>query len=202
MSIFLRRSSCSSCLLRFSSYRSFYTSYLHYSSVSSSSSHSTPFDADSTLIKPGVQHKVVHSSKGKREQNRVKSKGADAPRRNLLERTKVQEYLDYVASTNTSVVLADIERCRPQNHSEPGTPKYESEYSTLLENLVRSFSSKQLQRFLELYNLDPPVKRTKWNYAASIIERQWNWPSLVDIQKRQKDWSEVTYECVGFFVSK
>jgi hypothetical protein len=118
--------------------------------------------------------------------------------RNLLEQTKVQEYLDFVASTNDIVTLADIERCRPPEHGTPGTPKYESDYNTLLDTLGRSFSTKQLRRFLHLYQLDLPRKRTKWQYAASIIERQWGWPSLTEIQKQQRDWTEVTYASRSF----
>lgn len=119
-------------------------------------------------------------------------------RRNLLEHTKVQEYLDFVASANNTVTLADIERCRPPFHGAPGTPKYETDYNSLLETLVRSFSTKQLRQFLHLYQLDPPRKRTKWHYAASIIERQWGWPSLTEIQKQQRDWTEVLYKCRSF----
>lgn len=118
----------------------------------------------------------------------------EEPRPNLLEKTKVQDYLDYVASTNNSVTLEDIERCKPKMQATPGTPEYAEDYNSTLETLVRSFSKVQLARFLELYGLEPPVKRTKWLYAESIIERQWKWPSLTDIQKRQRDWSEVTYK--------
>ena len=118
--------------------------------------------------------------------------------RNLLEQTKVQEYLDFVASTNDAVTLADIERCRPSEHGVPGTPKYESDYNSLLDSLVRSFSTKQLRQFLHLYQLDLPRKRTKWHFAASIIERQWGWPSLTEIQKQQRDWTEVTYASRSF----
>jgi hypothetical protein len=120
--------------------------------------------------------------------------------RNLLEQTKVQEYLDFVASTNDSVTLADIERCRPLEHGVPGTPKYESDYNSLLDTLVRSFSTKQLRQFLHLYQLEHPKKPTKWHSAASIIERQWGWPSLTEIQKQQRDWTEVTYGSGSFFV--
>jgi hypothetical protein len=120
--------------------------------------------------------------------------------RNLLEQTKVQEYLDFVASTNDSVTLADIERCRPLEHGVPGTQKYESHYNSLLDTLVRSFSTKQLRQFLHLYQLERPRKHTKWHYAACIIERQWGWPSLPEIQKQQRDWTEVTYRSGSFSV--
>jgi len=113
------------------------------------------------------------------------------PRRNLLEQTKVQDYLDFVASTNNTVALADIERCRPPEHGAPGTPKYENDYNSLLDTLVRSFSTKQLRQFLHLYQLGLPRKRTKWHYAMSIIERQWGWPSLSEIQEQHRDWTQV-----------
>lgn len=118
------------------------------------------------------------------------------PTRNILEQSKVQDYLDFVAATKDTITLADIERYRPPSYSTPGTLQYEADYNALLDNLVRSFSGKQLRIFLDLYKLSPPTKRTKWYYAVQIIEEQWHWPSLTQIQKEQRDWSEVAYECM------
>ncbi|KAF8898633.1 hypothetical protein BD779DRAFT_1484892 [Infundibulicybe gibba] len=115
------------------------------------------------------------------------------PRRNILEQSKVQEYLDYVAA-NSTITLDDIERYRPRDYPQVDGKQYEADYTALLETLVRSFSAKQLQKFVELYGLDPPTKRTKWNYAASIIENRWHWPSLTGIQKQRRDQTEVSHE--------
>lgn len=116
-------------------------------------------------------------------------------RRNLLDPTKVEEYLAFVKATKTSVTLEDIERCQPRTHGPPGSQKYETDYNALLNTLVRSFSTKQLRTFVRLYSLQPHLthsKRTKWDYAVAIMEQQWNWPSLTEIQKEQRDWTEVT----------
>ncbi|KAF8225081.1 hypothetical protein L208DRAFT_1409162 [Tricholoma matsutake] len=164
-------------------------------------------NADSLFAEPSPDHlqqseeiqtpTVVNSTRkiatGRLAKKSLRPKEEIISHRNLLEQTKVQEYLDFVASTSNTVTLADIERCRPPEYGAPGTSEYESDYNLLLDTLVRSFSTKQLRRFLHLYQLDLPKKRTKWHYAASIIERQWGWPSLTEIQKQQRDWTEVTY---------
>jgi hypothetical protein len=191
MSVFLRRSLCSSCLcLHTKPHISPFAIRQH-----SSSAHSPALKAvqafeprkararDSTATSIGFQKNLKKPTKDRKP---------SVPRPNILEQTKVQDYLDYVASTNNSVTLEDIERCRPKTHALPGTLDYAEDYNAAMENLVRSFSKLQLGRFLELYGLKPPAKRTKWYYAETIIEGQWKWPSLTDIQKRQRDWSEMT----------
>lgn len=192
MSVFLRRSLSSSCP-RFQHSASYnITSTLRRQSLST---HNLAPDA-SQALEPR-KRKARHSTgkeplkKPRKPKNDVEP---EKPRPNLLEQTKVQDYLDYVASTNNSVTLDDIERCKPKIHATPGTPEYVEDYKSTMESLVRSFNKVQLARFLELYGLEPPVKRTKWFYAESIIEHQWKWPSVTDIQKRQRDWSEVTYK--------
>jgi hypothetical protein len=144
--------------------------------------------------KKGIERQAKKESAGLKEKL--------TSHRNLLEHTKVQEYLDFVASSNNTVTLADIERCRPPVHGNPGTPEYETDYNSLLDTLVRSFSAKQLRQFIHLYQLDPPKKRNKWHHAVSIIERQWGWPSLTAIQKQQRDWTEVSYKCRSFSWSR
>lgn len=115
--------------------------------------------------------------------------------RNLLDQSKVQEYLDYVASTDAGATLEDLEKCRPTRRSSPDTPQYEKEYNALLDTLVRSFSKDQLRHFLQLYGLGAPAKKTKWQFAVSIIETQWEWPSLTEIQRKRRDWTEVSTIC-------
>lgn len=127
-----------------------------------------------------------------------KKRSKQAAKKNLLETTKVQEYLDYVTATKRTVTLADIERCQPRGHGTPGSRQYESDYNALLDTLVRSFSKDQLQRFTKMYHLDMPKQRTKWIFAATIMERQWNWPSLPKIQKQQRDWTEVSFKSTSY----
>lgn len=133
-------------------------------------------------------------TKAPKSKNIKSDEGDSVPRRNLLEQSKIEDYLDFVASTKHSVTLADVERCRPPTHGRPGTPEYEADYTTLLDTLVRSFSQAQLRRFLKLYNVSPPPRPTKWTLAVAIMEKQWNWPSLTKIQRDHRDWTEVTTE--------
>ncbi|KAF9460791.1 hypothetical protein BDZ94DRAFT_1222387 [Collybia nuda] len=192
MSVLLRRSTCSSCLRLEHNIKHTVSSLRCRRSLSTRTSVDTiqPFRAQTVVTRRSTT--IGREEVGKRKPRDYL--GIEELRPNLLEQTKVQDYLDYVASTNNSVTLEDIERCKPKMRAIPGTPEYAEDYNLLLENLVRSFSKVQLARFLELYSLEPPVKRTKWCYAETIIERQWKWPSLTDIQKRQRDWSEVTYK--------
>jgi hypothetical protein len=145
--------------------------------------------------KVGAAHKRSDLDPHEKLPKRNKRKKAPPPHRNLLDETKVEQHLAFVKATKTTVTLADIERCQPPKHSHPGSQQYETDYNTLLDTLVRSFSTKQLRTFVQLYNLEPHLthwKRTKWDYAVSIIEHQWNWPSLTQIQKEQRDRTEVT----------
>ena len=116
-------------------------------------------------------------------------------RRSLLEKTKLEEYLQHIASTSRQVSLADIERCRPMTSPAVDDSDYEQKYTALSETLVRSFSFNQLEQFLGLYQLEPPAKRNKWHFAVTIIEEAWKWPSLSRTKKAKREWSEIVYEC-------
>ncbi|KAG2118417.1 hypothetical protein DEU56DRAFT_140884 [Suillus clintonianus] len=114
--------------------------------------------------------------------------------RNPLEPTRVDLYLASIHAAGLEPTLDDIERCRPKRHSSPESFKYAEEYNNLLDTLCRSFSKDQLRKFTELYNLDPiwtRSSRRKVEYAESIMEKQWNWPSLKEIERRQRDKTEV-----------
>ncbi|KAG0708968.1 hypothetical protein DFH29DRAFT_889946 [Suillus ampliporus] len=114
--------------------------------------------------------------------------------RNPLEPTRVDLYLASIHAAGLEPTLDDIERCRSKRHSSPESSKYAEEYNNLLDTLCRSFSKDQLRKFTELYNLDPiwtRSSRRKVEYAESIMEKQWNWPSLKEIERRQRDKTEV-----------
>ncbi|KAG1755176.1 uncharacterized protein EDB91DRAFT_277723 [Suillus paluster] len=114
--------------------------------------------------------------------------------RNPLEPTRVDLYLASIHAAGLEPTLDDIEHCRPKRHSSPESSKYAEEYNNLLDTLCRSFSKDQLRKFTELYNLDPiwtRSSRRKVEYAESIMEKQWNWPSLKEIERRQRDKTEV-----------
>lgn len=114
--------------------------------------------------------------------------------RNILRFTKAESYLASIQAVGLEPTLTDVEKFRPAKHSRPDTSKYAEEYGDLVDALCRAFSKDQLRRFTVLYKLDPKwsrAKRRKVEYAESIIEQQWGWPSLRDIEKKRIDRTEV-----------
>ncbi|KAG9314451.1 hypothetical protein JVU11DRAFT_5248 [Chiua virens] len=114
--------------------------------------------------------------------------------RNPLDPTRLDRYLSSVRTADLEPTLDDVGRYKPQSFSRPDSPQYAAEYTNLLESLCRSFSKDQLRRFAELYKLDPiwtRVRRRKTEYAESIIEKAWGWPSLKEIERKQRDTTEV-----------
>ncbi|KAH7883685.1 hypothetical protein F5I97DRAFT_2042628 [Phlebopus sp. FC_14] len=114
--------------------------------------------------------------------------------RSPLEPTRVDRYLASIRAAGLEPTLEDVERCRPERHSRPDSSRYAEEYNDLVDTLCRSFSKGQLRRFTELYKLGPMWSRSsrrKAEYAESIIERQWGWPSLKEIERKQKDRTEI-----------
>ncbi|KAI6031743.1 hypothetical protein BKA83DRAFT_4204738 [Pisolithus microcarpus] len=111
-----------------------------------------------------------------------------------LDFTRVENYLTSIRSTGLQPTIEDIEGFRPSRHSRPGTKKYANEYRDLLDTLCRAFSKDQLRNLIELYKLDPwwsRAKRKKMEYAESIIEQGWGWPSLKELEERHVARTEV-----------
>ncbi|KAJ7070929.1 hypothetical protein C8F01DRAFT_1108362 [Mycena amicta] len=98
----------------------------------------------------------------------------------------IQEHLDNISQTSTSVVLHDLERLRPASHASPESPIYASEYTDLLQRLTSAFNADQLRQFLKLYNIPLPTDRKKGPLAIAIIEKQWNWPALAAIREQER----------------
>lgn len=147
---------------------------------------------------------TVPNSKLKRRAPKTSTKtliaSPELDSRSLLQETKLDEYLQHIASTSHEVTLEDIERYKPIKFpSGSSSVDYEQQYNSLLESLVHSFSFDQLRRFLDLYHLDPPAKRNKWHLAAAIIEHQWKWPSLTKAKKIYKDRTEIVYKCTSSY---
>ncbi|KAG5652170.1 hypothetical protein H0H81_006010 [Sphagnurus paluster] len=167
---------------------------------------SRPFSSTHTRARPvpgPIESLSLSSSKSKAQRKRKtvapppkqdRDVTTQEPLRNLLKETKLQDYLNHIASTSEQVTLADIERYRPSKYAEPHSPSYEEEYHSLVETLVRSFSLNQLRTFLDMYHLTPPTKRTKWELAVTIVERQWNWPSLTIVKNEKREWTEVVHQ--------
>jgi hypothetical protein len=112
----------------------------------------------------------------------------------LLEETKVENFLASL-SDQAAISLEDIERHKPSTHAPPSSPQYEEDYNNLLTHLCASFSKNQLRELGEMYGLDPALFRKnklKVQYAVAIIEKQWGWPSLLEVKKHNELWS--TYD--------
>jgi hypothetical protein len=95
------------------------------------------------------------------------------------------EFLQYVQD-KADITLVDLESFRPKSHPPIATAEYEAAYQTLMDKLDRSFTSKQLRRFLDVYGMRVSSKTRKRVAAATIIEKQWGWPSLTESQKLAK----------------
>lgn len=181
------RSLCSSCL-RWRHHR-FYVTHVAAATSAFATNRETPSSGPSHAPEKVIRQKgfrVPIDSNG----------GQPTPlqSRNPLEPTRVDLYLASIHAAGLEPTLDDIERCRPKKHSSPESSKYAEEYNNLLDTLCRSFSKDQLRKFTELYQLDPVWTRTsrrKVEYAESIIEKQWNWPSLKEIERRKRDRTEV-----------
>ncbi|KZT30476.1 hypothetical protein NEOLEDRAFT_1237729 [Neolentinus lepideus HHB14362 ss-1] len=91
----------------------------------------------------------------------------------------------------TPLTLEDLERYRPQTRPDPEDSKYPHAYNRLVDTLNRAFAKRQLQKFAAMYGLDIPSKFTKLEVMEAIVERQWEWPTLAEVEKQKRDRSEV-----------
>lgn len=115
------------------------------------------------------------------------AKGQLINTRNPLDENKLEGHLRSVAAAGSQITLQDVEGYRPQTQPSITLLEYESQYNLLVQRLVRSFSLEQLTQVLELYHLQPPPKPTKRKCARSIVEQEWNWPSLADVRRKKTD---------------
>jgi hypothetical protein len=105
--------------------------------------------------------------------------------------SKTESYLLSLLTDGVTPTLHDLERLRPPEHSDPRSRKYALEYSALLDNICRSFSNDQLRIFTQQYGLQLGSKRRKISYAEAIVEKAWQWPSLRELKRAQRDRTEV-----------
>ncbi|KAG6842572.1 hypothetical protein C0991_000098 [Blastosporella zonata] len=172
MSVLLRRSLCLSCP-RSTLARSF---------------SSTPLFLRPEAITNGAT-KLKKTRKSKEKDPEL----TGPPTRNLLEESKLQEFLDNLASKQ-DISLKDFEReYKPFRRPGKGEPNYENEYNKVVERLLRSFSLVQLRNLVQLYDIDTPGKISKRRAAAMIIEDKWRWPSPTSIRQENSD-AETIYE--------
>ncbi|KAI0673458.1 hypothetical protein C8Q78DRAFT_1076468 [Trametes maxima] len=109
--------------------------------------------------------------------------------------SRVQSYLARINATGLEPTLEDLERCRPRVQPPPNSQQYVEAYTELLNTLCRSFTKEQMRGFL-VQTLGTSrhcgTHRKKAEYAESIIEQLWKWPTLKDLEKAKRDRTEVT----------
>jgi hypothetical protein len=109
-----------------------------------------------------------------------------------LRPSKTESYLLSLLTDAVMPTLHDLERLKPSEHSDPLSKEYPLEYSTLLDNICRSFSSDQLRIFSRQYGLRLGSKRRKITYAEAIVEKAWQWPSLGELKRAPRDHTDMT----------
>ena len=105
--------------------------------------------------------------------------------------SKTESYLLSLLEDGATPTLHDLEQLKPPQHSDPRSTKYALEYRTLLDNICRSFTGDQLRSFAQNYGLQLGLKRRKMAFAEAIVEKAWQWPSLRELKRAQRDRTEV-----------
>ncbi|KAF5390298.1 hypothetical protein D9757_002832 [Collybiopsis confluens] len=162
--------------------------------------HSTPKSISSNVtLNASSSDTSSDTIPGVKKSEKGKAKSKKAPSRNMLEDSKILNYLAEIAESRHSLTLEDIGRLRPERHSSPETSQYEEEYNALVDKLCRSFSRKQLTNLVEMLEIEGPGGHAaKQLFAIQIIEGSWGWPSLTDVQAKKRDWSETRSELIFF----
>ena len=114
--------------------------------------------------------------------------------------SRVDLYLASISAAGIEPQLEDLDRCKPARHPDEDSPAYAEAYNNLVDTLCRSFSKAQLRGFILSSNIDPRHSRTirkKIDFAESLIEQRWQWPSLKVLEKLKRDRTEVTTECMS-----
>ncbi|EIW64440.1 uncharacterized protein TRAVEDRAFT_33225 [Trametes versicolor FP-101664 SS1] len=111
--------------------------------------------------------------------------------------TRVQSYLASINASGLEPTREDLERCRPLHQPSPHSPQYVETYTTLINNLSRSFTKEQLRKFLAETlgaSRHSGKHRKKVEYAESIVEQLWGWPTLKELEKAKRDRTEVSIQ--------
>ncbi|KIM85336.1 hypothetical protein PILCRDRAFT_357891 [Piloderma croceum F 1598] len=138
--------------------------------------------------------KKTRTEKGKSsKKSKTKKLESLAPRKDPLAATRLELYLKQIRDSGPDPTLLDIERCRPDGHTENVySPQYADEYNALVDKLCRSFSRQQLREFNIMLKFNLPARAIKHQFAEAIIEKLWKWPSLKELQKRHRDMTEIS----------
>ncbi|RPD81969.1 hypothetical protein L226DRAFT_528177 [Lentinus tigrinus ALCF2SS1-7] len=108
---------------------------------------------------------------------------------------RVQSYLAAVNESGIEPTLGDLDAYKPAVRPPIQSPKYVEQYNDLINTLCRSFTKQQLRKFL-VEALGPSrhcaTSRKKTEYAESILEQLWKWPTLGELERARRDKTEVT----------
>ena len=117
---------------------------------------------------------------------------------NSRRQIRVDTYLASLREQGVSPTLVDIERFRPRRRPPSESVQYPAAYNALVERLCKSFTKDQLRRLGELYGLEKKWTRNGRRiaeYASSIMEKQWGWENLKEVERRKRDMTETTTRC-------
>ena len=109
--------------------------------------------------------------------------------------SRVQDFLAAILTAGQKPTVEELARYRPATRPPLHSPAYVAQYRELVDTLDRSFTKEQLRGFLA-EALGPGTKHTgsrrkKVQYAESILEQLWQWPTLGDLEKARRDRTEV-----------
>lgn len=107
---------------------------------------------------------------------------------------RVRTYLASIHTAGNKPTLEDLDRYRPSERPSLHSPAYAEAYNELIGTLDRSFTKEQLRGFLVASlgtSRHCKVRRRKVEYAESILDQIWQWPSLSDLAKVKRDNTEV-----------
>lgn len=158
----------------------------------------TSLDAE-PVVKTGTSRKSTLKGAEAKEKLSAKSpkekkSDKDATRENPLAEAKSTKYLDWVKESGSAPLnLDDIHRYRPKHIPNDVDPAcYAKEYDGLVDKLCRSWRREQLWDFNVMLDLNPRSSFTKHQLAELIIEKKWGWPSLKDLERAQRERTEIS----------
>jgi hypothetical protein len=178
--------------------------YLAHAATTSLLQDTSPAAPNSSAEQTVSTEGAAKKSRGKRAAKRKpESPEPKQSARDFSEPTNLDRWLAQINTSGRDPSLDDLERLRPIKHSDPGSETYATEYGTLVDQLCRTFSKTQLQRFVEMYGMDGWLcnpRRKKVEHAESIVERQWGWPSLKEVENQKRDRTEVQVKGKAIFI--
>ncbi|KAI0361269.1 hypothetical protein OH77DRAFT_1585401 [Trametes cingulata] len=157
---------------------------------------------DAQVAGPSSQRAGEASDRQKSKSALLGRQDADEPSETF---SRVQSYLASINASGLEPTLEDLERCRPHRQPSPDSEQYVEKYTELVNTLCRSFTKEQLRGFL-VQTLGTSrhcaTNRKKVEYAESIIEQLWKWPTLKEVEKARRDRTEVVTQTLPVTASE